>query len=212
MSSARQPDGSLNFYAETDGELVRDGTVISVQQVHSVPGNVDMASGNVNFAGIVRVNGSVQPGFRVIAAGDIRVEGNVDAAILSSEGSIMVAQGIKGEGKAILRAKKTIEAPFAEQAVLQAGENVHLKGACLRCVVKCNGKLLLDSEKGNLMGGEVRARQGIAAQNLGSPTGTRTLVFFGQDFMLKDQIEREEREVAAIARGSWSWTPRCAGC
>ena len=66
--------------------------------------------------------------------------------------------------------------------------------------MKCNGKLLLESEKGNLVGGEVRARQGVAVQNLGSPAGVTTLVLFGQDFILKDQIEREEREVAAIAR------------
>lgn len=200
VSAARQPDGSLFFYADADGELVRDGSVISVLQVHTVAGDVDMKSGNVNFPGIVRVNGSVQPGFRVIAAGDIEIEETVDAALLSSEGSILIGQGIKGEGKAILRAKKDITSPFAEQAVLIAGENVRLKGACLRCQVKCDGKLLLESEKGNLVGGEVRARQGVAVQNLGSPGGITTLILFGQDYMLKDQIEREEREVATIAR------------
>ncbi len=200
VSAARQPDGSLFFYAEADGELVRDGTVITVQQVHTVAGDVDMTSGNVNFPGIVRVNGTVQPGFRILAAGDIEVDETVDAALLSSEGSILIGQGIKGEGKAILRAKKDITSPFAEQAILIATENVRLKGACLRCQVKCNGKLLLDSEKGNLVGGEVRARQGVAVQNLGSATGIPTLVLFGQDYLLKDQIEREEREVAAIAR------------
>ncbi|HVP18422.1 MAG TPA: flagellar assembly protein A [Spirochaetia bacterium] len=200
ISVARQPDGSLFFYSEADGELVRDGSVISILEVHSVAGDVDMKSGNINFPGVVRVNGSVQPGFRVIAAGDIEVEDTVDAAILSSEGSILVGQGIKGEGKAILRAKKDIAAPFAEQAVLVAAENVHLKGACLRCNVKCNGRLYLDSEKGNLVGGEVRARQGVSVQNLGSPTFVATLVLFGQDYLLQDQIEREQREVAAVAK------------
>jgi len=200
VSAARQPDGSLFFYSEADGELVRDGPVISVQQVHTVSGDVDMTSGNVNFPGIVHVTGTVQPGFRVIAAGDIEVQETVDAAMLSSEGSILIGQGIKGEGKAILRAKKGISSPFAEQAILIAAENIRLKGACLRCQVKCNGKLLLESEKGNLVGGEVRARQGMAVQNLGSPTGVPTLILFGQDYLLLDQIEREEREVTAIAK------------
>ncbi|MGO9310460.1 MAG: flagellar assembly protein A, partial [Spirochaetia bacterium] len=200
VSAVRQQDGSVKYYAQTDGELVRDGTLISVQQVHTVAGDVDMGSGNVNFPGIVRVNGSVQAGFRILAAGDIEIEETVEAAVLSSEGSILIGQGIKGDGKAILRAKKTIMAPFAEQAVLLATENVHLKGACLRCRVKCNGKLLLDSEKGSLVGGEVKARQGIVVQNLGSPAGTHTLVWFGQDFMLKDQIDREEGELATFAK------------
>jgi hypothetical protein len=120
--------------------------------------------------------------------------------MLSSEGSILIGHGIKGEGKAILRAKKDIVSPFAEQATLVADGTIHLKGACLRCQVKCNGKLLLESEKGNLVGGEVRARQGLVVQNLGSPTGVQTLVLFGQDFMLQDQIEREEREVVTLAK------------
>jgi len=200
VSVARQADGSLFFYSDADGELVRNGTVISVQQVHTVAGDVDMTSGNVNFPGIVRVNGTIQPGFRVIAAGDIEIQQTVDAAVVSSESSITIGAGIKGEGRAVLRAKRDITAPFAEHAALIAGESVHLKGACLRCQVKCNGKLLLESEKGNLVGGEVRARQGITVQNLGSPTGVPTLVLFGQDYMLKDQIEREEREVDAIEK------------
>ena len=121
VSAARQPElGSLFFYAEADGELVRDGTVITVQQVHTVAGDVDMTSGNVNFPGIVRVNGTVQPGFRILAAGDIEVDETVDAALLSSEGSILIGQGIKGEGKAIVRSKKDITALFAEQAMLLA--------------------------------------------------------------------------------------------
>jgi uncharacterized protein (DUF342 family) len=37
-------------------------------------------------------------------------------------------------------------------------------------------------------------------QNLGSPTGVPTRVLFGQDYMLLDQIEREEREVTTIAK------------
>ena len=32
VSAARQPDGSIKFYADADGELVRDGTLISVQE------------------------------------------------------------------------------------------------------------------------------------------------------------------------------------
>jgi hypothetical protein len=71
----------------------------------------------------------------------------------------------------------------------------------MRCQVKCNGRLLLDSEKGSLVGGEVRASRGVVLQNIGTPGGVRTVVVFGQDFLVKDQIEREEREVAALEQG-----------
>jgi uncharacterized protein len=200
VSTVVQPDGSLRYYAQVEGELVRDASLIEVHEIHTVDGDVDMGVGNVSFPGIVRIRGSVRAGFRVMATGDIEVEETTEGATLSSEGSILIGQGIKGDGKAILRAKKSISAPFAEQAALHAAENIHLKGACLRCQVTCNGKLLLDSEKGSLVGGEVKARQGIAVQNLGSPGGIRTVVQFGQDFLLKDQIDREEIEVASFSK------------
>jgi len=66
--------------------------------------------------------------------------------------------------------------------------------------VKCNGRLRLDSEKGSLLGGEVRASRGVEAQNIGSAGGARTVVSFGQDFLVKDQIEREERDVLRLQK------------
>ena len=46
----------------------------------------------------------------------------------------------------------------------------------------------------------MRASRGVVVQNIGSPGGVRTVVSFGQDFLVKDQIEREEREVAALTQ------------
>lgn len=195
-----QTDGSVRFVAESDGELIRDGSLLSVMDAHTVHGDVDMSTGNVNFPGIVHVTGSIRSGFTVIAEGVLEVGEGVGGALLSSGGTITVAEGIKGEGKAVLRAGKDIESGFAEQSVLLAVGDVHLRGACVRCQVKCNGKLYLDSEKGSLVGGEVRASRGVVAQNIGSPGGTHTVVSFGQDFLVRDQIEREEQQVAALAK------------
>jgi hypothetical protein len=144
------------------------------------------------------VTGSVLSGFSVVAAGDIEVQEVVQAALVSAEGAIVVGQGIKGEGKAIIRSGKDIVAPFAELATLLAMGDVRLKSGCLRCQVKCAGMLLLESEKGNLMGGRVRARMGAAVQNLGSPSGSSTEVSFGQDYILKDKIEVEEKEIQRL--------------
>jgi hypothetical protein len=195
-----QTDGSVRFVAESDGELIRDGSLMSVMNAHTIHGDVDMSTGNVNFPGIVHVTGSIRSGFTVVAEGVLEVGEGVEGALLSSGGTITVVEGIKGEGKAILRARKDIESAFAEQAVLLAIGDVHLRGACVRCQIKCNGKLLLDSEKGSLVGGEVRASRGVVVQNIGSPGGAHTIVSFGQDFLVRDQIEREEQEVANLVK------------
>ena len=142
----------------------------------------------------------MRSGFSVVAEGVLEIRGSVEAALLSADGSIVVRQGIKGEGKAVLRSKRNIVGVFAEQATLLAIGDVHLYGPCVRCQVKCNGMLKLDSEKGTLVAGEVRASRGVEVQNIGSPAGVRTLVSFGQDFLIKDQIEREERELTALRK------------
>jgi uncharacterized protein (DUF342 family) len=79
-----------------------------------------------------------------------------------------------------------------------AGSDVRIHGACLFCRLTCNGRLVLETEKGSIMGGVVRARQGVAAQNIGSPGGARTLVSFGQDYLLLERIDKEQREIARL--------------
>jgi uncharacterized protein (DUF342 family) len=195
-----QVDGSIVYTAEASGELIRDGGVLSIMEAHAVEGDVGMATGNIKFPGNVRVGGTIRSGFTVVAGGILEVGEAVEGALLSAAGSISIAQGIKGEGKAILRSQKDILSMFAEQSALLAIGDVHLRGPCVRCQVKCNGRLLLDSEKGTLVGGQVRASRGAEVQNIGSPGGVATVVIFGQDFLVKDQIEREEREVAALTQ------------
>jgi len=200
ISEVVQPDGSIQFRSDTTGELVLEGQVLSASQAYTVEGDVSMATGNIRFPGLVRIGGSVRSGFSVVAEGALEIGGSVEGALLSADGNIAVGQGIKGEGKAVLRSKRNIEGLFAEQAVLLAIGDVHLYGPCVRCQVKCNGMLKLDSEKGTLVAGEVHASRGLEVQNIGSPGGARTLVSFGQDFLIKDQIEREERELTALRK------------
>jgi hypothetical protein len=198
VRAVEQPDGSVRFFAECDGELALSPGLVEVRQVHQVGKDVDLATGNVKFSGTVRVGGSVLSGFSVVADGDIAVEDVVQAAFLSAGGSVTIGRGIKGEEKAVVRAKGSLETTFAEQAALVAGGDVRIHGACLFCRLTCNGRLVLESEKGSIMGGVVRAREGVAAQNIGSPGGARTLVSFGQDYLLLERIEREQREIAKL--------------
>lgn len=191
-------DGSVRFFADRDGELVIDAGRVEVRQVHQIDKDVGLTTGNVKFPGTVRVGGSVLSGFAVVADGDIVVEDVVQAAFLSAGGSVEIGRGIKGEEKAVVRAKGSIVTTFAEQAALLAQGDVRIHGACLFCRLTCNGHLVLETEKGSVMGGIVRARQGIAAQNLGSPGGARTLVSFGQDYLLLEKIEGEQREIAKL--------------
>ncbi len=195
-----QEDGSLEYFAKIDGELDYRGSAIDVLQVHTVTGNVGLESGNVKFPGTVRVAGSVQSGFIVISEESIFVEESVQGALLSAGDSIRVEKGIVGDGKAVLRAKKSIRAHFAEQATLLAVEDILLTNACLRCTVKCNGRMILESEKGNIIGGQVYCKLGLKAMNIGSEREVNTEIHFGQDILIQDHLEREQRQSEALKK------------
>ncbi len=194
----KTPEGNVLLTAARTGELYFEGNRLSIVQGKQVAGDVGPASGNVRFPGPVQVSGSVLGGYSVLAEGDVTISGSVEAALVASDGSIRIGEGIKGRRKATLRARKTLEAAFAEQALLLAVEGVTLRGACLLSNVKTNGRLVLGGDKGILIGGLVRARKGVEVQNLGSENGIKTEISFGQDYLLADQVEAEEREIERL--------------
>lgn len=184
--------------AGVNGELQFDEHSISVAEAHVINGDVDTKTGNIKFSGAVSVAGFVRTGFFIMARGDIKVAQGVEAALLSSEGSITVEQGIKGMGKAVLRSKKDISAAFAERALIMSVGNITIKTACARCQVKCNGKLSLASDKAFLAGGKVKSRLGLETASLGNQSGIQTEISFGQDYLLADQAETVEKTIQKL--------------
>ena len=190
--------GNHILIAESGGELHYDSGKIYIEHIHTVKGDIDLKEGNVKFPGSVKIGGSVNPGFFVMAEGDIQIAGSVNAALISSGESIIIGQGVVGGGKAVLRSKKDIDMAFAEQAVILAVGTIRIKNSCLRCRVKCNGKLSLISDKGDLIGGEIKTTGGVIAHNIGNKSSVKTQISFGQNYLIQDQIEKEERELEKI--------------
>lgn len=198
IAKKEEEDGGITLIAESDGKLLYDKKSISVQNIHVVDGSVGVKTGNVKFQGAVRIKGSVESGFSVIAGDSIQIGEGVEGALLSSEGDVLINQGVKGGGKAVIRTKENIKAGFIEMSTLLSVKDIMIKNFCLRSVVKCNGKFQLMSEKGHLVGGTVRSKLGIDVMNLGSDKGAKTRVCFGQDYLIADQIEIEEKEIQKI--------------
>ena len=194
----RGNNGTITLYAGKSGELLYDEKRIDIRQVHTVQGNVGPKTGNIKFSGAVEVTGSLLPGFAVFSGADVLIGENVEAGLVSSDSSIRINQGVKGGGKAVLRAKKEISASFLEEAMVLAVGDVEVKNSCLRCSIKTNGKLILSSDKGDLVGGVIRVRKGLEAVNIGTEKGIKTQISFGQDYLIADRIELEEKEIQKL--------------
>ncbi|MFO8063244.1 MAG: flagellar assembly protein A [Spirochaetota bacterium] len=198
VHSSQDSDGGTIVSAAVSGELLTEHSTIDVRPVHTVKGNVGVATGNVKFPGSVYVKGGVDSGYYIFASGDIKVAEAVEACLLSADGDILIKQGVKGGGKAVLRSKGRIQLAFAEQATLLSVGDIQLKSGCMHSSVKCNGTLRMHSDRGSVVGGTVRVRKGLEAQSLGSSRGVPTTISFGQDYLIADRIEKEEKQIEEL--------------
>ena len=194
----KEDNGDISLISEVSGELIQDGDKLYINDIHMVKGDVDLNEGNIKFPGSVKIGGSVTQGFFVMSGGEVQIAGGVEASLVSAGESIIIGQGVVGGGKAVLRSKQDIEMAFAEQATLLAVGDITAKNSCLRCKIKCNGKVLLIGDKGNLVGGDIKSTGGINVANLGNNKGVKTEVSFGQNYLIQDRIELEEKEVEKV--------------
>jgi uncharacterized protein (DUF342 family) len=190
-------DGIKVLVAALAGELL-PGSALSIRDSLEIAGDVRLEDGEIRFSGSLHIGGSVLSGAKVFAGGDIHVVGSIEAAIVSSEGTVTATGGIKGGRRGTLRAMRAIELAFAEQALLMAVDDVVIRGHCLLSNIKTNGKVATSGGKSSLVGGLIRARKGVDVGDLGSEKSVKTEVSFGQDYLMADQIESEEREIEKI--------------
>lgn len=198
VSLRKQPDGTKAVVADVEGELLLGDGRISVRPVRTIRGDVDRTTGNVKFPGVVQVGGFVRTGCYVMSEAEVKILGGVEGALVSADDNILVRGGIKGNGKAVLRSKKNIGAAFIERSTVLSVGDVKVKNTILQCRVKCNGLVTLTGETSAIVGGTILTRRGLRTQNLGSQRGITTHVSFGQDYLVADQIELEEKEIRKL--------------
>ena len=71
---------------------------------------------------------------------------------------------------------------------------MYINDYCFRCVVKTNGELVMTGEPGSFIGGNAHAARGMRVRNLGDYKTVRTIISFGQDYLIKDKIEVYEKQ------------------
>ena len=183
-------DGST-ILADMNGQVVAVNGKINVEPVYLVQGNVDLKTGNIIFLGTVVINGNVEDGFSVKAAGNIEVNGTVEKADLDAEGDIIVHQGITGKNTGKVKAGKSIWARFIENAIIEAGNMVVVSDGIINSQVDAYKRIICQGKRAHIVGGRLRATEEINAKIIGSPTsGTETICEVGFDPKSKIQLDQ----------------------
>jgi len=190
--------GKKTYVALKSGELSKSGTRLSISGTRTVDGDLGEQSEDISFPGDLVINGKIGNGRMVKAAGSLTVTGDAGGALLSADESVTMRGGISGAGRGVVWAKQAIKIAYAENARLLAGQDIHVDNYCFQCTVKTNGTLFMSGQPGVLLGGNVRASKGAEVNALGSEKTIRTSVSFGQNYLVSDQIEVCEKDMAKI--------------
>ena len=157
-----------------------------------------LKTGSVKTLCSLVIKGSVFSSLYVVSGGNIKIMGTVQGALISADKNIIISQGVKGEDKAVLRAKEKIDVKFVEKANVMAVNDIHIRKAVLQTKIICNGKVVFDNAGTKIIGGETFCKKGLIVDELGSPSGSKTIVSFGQDYLVADKIKVFENDVEKI--------------
>lgn len=184
------------LYSMVDGHVSYVEGKVFVSNVLVVE-NVDNSVGNIDYDGSVRVNGNVCENFTVKAGGSIEVRGVVEGAYLEAGGNIIIARGMNGMHKGVLKSNGNIISKFIENATATAYGYVETE-SIIHSNVIAGTEVHVNGKRGMISGGRVCASLSISVKNLGSGMGSDTIVEVGVDANTKQKVVALQKEITEI--------------
>lgn len=176
---------TMEYYSCSEGKVtVKDGT-LKVTPVFVVDGNLEAATGNVDFRGDIVVKGNVYSNVTIKATENITINGHVEIANLIAGKDIILKNGMQGSGIGKIKCGGNLTAKFLEQTDIVVDGNINTS-AILNCNVTAGVSINVSGKMGAILGGKVCAAEQITASTLGNRVGVATKIVVGleKDFKL----------------------------
>ena len=181
-----------DFWSLIDGAVIIKNNVVSVSEMYSFNGDIDLQSGNLQHEkGGVHIQGTVRSGFDVQAGSHIIVDNIVEDATLKCGGDVQITCGVIHAESGRIDASGTVTARFAQNARISAGESIFIDGPAMNCDLYAGSSIIVTGNKARLVGGVARATDDCRFQQLGAETGAPTLVEIGPDRKAIDALQLE---------------------
>ena len=166
-----EEEGKTVLRSKISGVVEEHQGMVSVNQHLPIVCDVGIETGNIEFNGSVSIKGTVQPGFSVVANGDISIEhpeGVSGAKLIKSlYGDIFIRGGIFGLGETLVEAAGDIFVKHINDAHLVAGQNLNIGFYSLGSNLSAHS-ILVDERKGKIIGGTAIAKSTIVSAYTGN--------------------------------------------
>lgn len=180
------------YFASTEGNVTVEGRCLTVTPIYVVDGDLDAATGDLDFHGDIFIQGNVFAGVTVKTTGSITVNGHVETASLFAGKDVILKNGMQGSGNGVIRAGGNVMARFLEQTQVYAGAEINT-GAILNCEVEAGQTVVIAGNRGTIIGGTVSAVEQITAATIGNRAGVTTQLVIGMDCEFKTKMGEIDR-------------------
>ena len=175
------------------GSLLIHGDLIDIVPFYVVKGDLN-PSQDINFNGNVLVVGNVK-GPVNINCEDLFVIGNLEKAQIAAHGDIFIQGGIVGKKESLIECEGRLFAKTIADCQVVAFSDVIAGNYISYSDIFCVTRVIVKSEKGTVLGGEVCALNEVVAKNIGSDFGTFTSIIVGKDFLNKKVISMIDNKI-----------------
>jgi uncharacterized protein len=193
-------DGVTTLYSKINGAVHYNGDKINVSNHLEIAKDVDFNTGNIDFDGFLTVKGAVTDNFTVAAKNDIEILGQFGIGsvkeVVSRHGNISINGGIAGKSKAIVRSSKDIYTKYISDATVICEGIVYVGYYCMNSNIIAK-QLIIESGKGQIIGGRVHVEQKVSVASIGNTGEKRTQIIvtgFNRK-ELKDQLEKLQSSI-----------------
>jgi hypothetical protein len=178
--------------ARSDGVVVwLEGSTLDVVNHWQHRGDVDLRSGNLQIAGSLTVEGSVQQDCAAVATGDVLVKGGLDGGAVRAGGNVVVRGGVLGP-TAVVRCGGDATCRHVTGGTLHAVHDVYVTENAVHSCLR-GRRILADGRRGRILGGEALALERIVVRDAGAPAATPTLLAVAQVDAVYDSGTGDDR-------------------
>ncbi|MBD3421508.1 MAG: DUF342 domain-containing protein [Chitinivibrionales bacterium] len=178
-------DGALMLYKNGSIEIRDEGCIY---------GDIDYATGNIEFAGDLRISGTVRSGFCVAVQGSLLVEGGVEDARVSAVGPVEIRGGAQGGDRGMLQSESDIRAKHMQHTSARCKGNISIAEDVVRCRLSAAKHIRART----IVGGIIEAGIGVEAAAIGSEAEAKTEIIVNGPAMLLKQKEDFLKRVTRI--------------
>lgn len=204
-------DNELELRAEIDGCINYKNNLVTIDDTFTVRGNVDNATGDINFCGNVVVTGDVREGFKVHSGNNVTISGMVEGATIWAQGDMQITQGMNGMNTGCLYCGGNIKSKYFQNTEILCQGDV-TADYYLNASVISGGTITASGSKGLILGGTHQAGKEVVAKTIGADSYLSTSVtikdseqgFWNPEIQkTQEEIENELSEMTEEEQEQW---------